>query len=99
MTDTPEQPVGHTAGEWTATFSFPGQTPGIGDTWQIDCDGHAVCTTQFCYAPSTEANARLIAAAPDLLEVARRVASGEWSDEAHTSLKDASRAAITKATS
>jgi len=57
----------HTSGPWTATFSFPGLTPGIGDTWQIDCEGHAVCTTQFCYAPNTEANARLIAAAPDLL--------------------------------
>ena len=64
----------HTSGPWTATFSFPGLTPGIGDTWQIDCEGHAVCTTQFCYAPNTEANARLIAAAPDLLAVAVAIA-------------------------
>ncbi len=59
---------GWTPGPWTTTFSFPGLTPGIGDTWQIDADGHAVCTTQFCYASGTEANARLIAAAPDLYE-------------------------------
>ena len=59
--------AGQTPGPWEANFSFPGRD-GIGDVWQIDADGHAVCTTQFCYAPNTEANARLIAAAPDLLE-------------------------------
>lgn len=57
----------HTPGPWEANFSFPGQD-GIGDVWQIDAFCHAVCTTQFCYAPNTEANARLLAAAPELLE-------------------------------
>lgn len=61
--------AGHTPGPWEASFSFPGRD-GIGDVWQIDADGHAVCTTQFCYAPYTEANARLIAAARELLAVA-----------------------------
>ena len=64
---------GYTPGPWKAKFSFPGLNPGIGDTWQIDCDGHAVCTTQFCYAPDTEANARLIAAAPCLLAALREL--------------------------
>lgn len=62
--------VTHAPGLWGASFSFPGRD-GIGDVWQIDADGHAVCTTQFCYAPHTEANARLIAAAPELLEALR----------------------------
>lgn len=64
--------VKHTPGPWEANFSFPGRD-GIGDVWQIDADGHAVCTTQFCYAPNTEANALLIAAAPDLLEALEAV--------------------------
>lgn len=62
----------HTPGPWEASFSFPGRD-GIGDVWQIDADSHAVCTTQFCYAPNTEANARLIAAAPDLLEAVQKL--------------------------
>ena len=39
---------------------------------QIDGEHHAICTDQFCYAPeeqqdaNAEANARLIAAAPDM---------------------------------
>lgn len=59
--------VKHTPGPWEANFSFPGLN-GIGDVWQIDADGHAVCTTQFCYAPNTEANARLIALSPEMFD-------------------------------
>lgn len=46
-----------TPGPWHAHY--------IG-VWQIDAAMDAVATTQFCYAPETKANARLIAAAPDL---------------------------------
>jgi hypothetical protein len=53
---------------------------------------------EVCSQPQAEANARLIAAAPDLLRVAELVVS--WLDEepgAHK-LCDAARAAIQKAT-
>lgn len=64
--------VKHAPGPWSASFSFPGRD-GFGDVWQIDADGHAVCTTQFCYAEGTEGNARLIAAAPELLEALEKL--------------------------
>ena len=94
-------PGGHTTGPWTATFSFPGLTPGIGDTWQIDSDGHAVCTTQFCYAPNTEANARLIASAPELLEAVWALVEHFErvdGDARHKAVIAIGTAAITKAT-
>lgn len=47
-----------TPGPWHATWN--------GTCWQLDASPDAVATTQFCYAPETEANARLIAAAPEL---------------------------------
>ena len=59
--------AGHTAGPWAAVLNFEGRD-GCPDVWQIDAEYHAICTTQFCYAQETAANARLIAAAPDLLE-------------------------------
>lgn len=77
---------------------------------QIDGEFHAICTDQFCFAPMREkqANARLIAAAPELLGAliglrdilgrAESNASGnpEWE---HVSGKiKAARAAIAKAT-
>ena len=62
----------HTPGPWTAHLNFRGQN-GSPDVWQIDDEHDAVCTTQFCYAQNTEANARLIAAAPDLLEAAQKL--------------------------
>lgn len=43
------------------------------------------------------ANARLIAAAPELLDVVMRLADGERSDEGHTAIRDAALAAIAKA--
>ena len=36
--------------------------------FQINSDMHAICTNSFCYEPFNRANARLIAAAPELLE-------------------------------
>lgn len=59
--------VKHTPGIWTAHKTIEAHD-GMPECWQIDAEYDAVCTTQFCYAPNTEANARLIAAAPDLLE-------------------------------
>jgi hypothetical protein len=49
-----------TPGPWRAVHN--------GTCWQIDAETDAVATTQFCYAPEVVANARLIAAAPDLFE-------------------------------
>lgn len=59
--------VKHTPGPWTAHKTIEAHD-GMPECWQIDAEHDAVCTTQFCYAPNTEANARLIAAAPDLLD-------------------------------
>ena len=89
----------HTPGPWTASFSFHGTKPGIGDVWQIDAENHAVCTTQFCYAAETEANARLIAAAPELLEAASEALKGlELAGFDRSRQANGLRAAIAKAT-
>lgn len=85
--------VKHTPGPWEANFSFPGRD-GIGDVWQIDADGHAVCTTQFCYAPNTEANARLIAAAPDLLRSGARLQAARKAHKLAPSAENLSRVRI-----
>lgn len=45
-----------------------------GTCWQIDAEAHAVATTQFCYARETAANARLIAAAPEVYEALHNAA-------------------------
>jgi hypothetical protein len=58
----------HTPGPWAAILTIPSSGWGEPDVWQIEAHGHAVCTSQDCFATGTEANARLIAAAPDLLE-------------------------------
>jgi len=51
----------HTPGPWTAAKHGP-------KLWQIDAANDAVATTAFCYSQEVAANARLIAAAPDLYE-------------------------------
>ncbi|WP_286951479.1 MULTISPECIES: hypothetical protein [Brevundimonas] len=56
--------VKHTPGPWEAHKTIEAHD-GMPECWQIDAEHDAVCTTQFCYAPNTEANARLIASAPD----------------------------------
>jgi hypothetical protein len=85
--------VTHAPGPWGASFSFPGRD-GIGDVWQIDADGHAVCTTQFCYAPHTEANARLIAAAPDLLEAGQALQFARKAQKLAPSAENLSRVRV-----
>jgi hypothetical protein len=49
-----------TPGPWKARYN--------GSCWQIDAEYDAVATTQFCHAPAGEANALLIAAAPELYD-------------------------------
>lgn len=70
--------VKHTPGRWTAHKTIEAHD-GMPECWQIDAEHDAVCTTQFCYAPNTEANARLIASAPDLLEAAKNFI--RWAEE------------------
>lgn len=62
----------HTPGPWSAHKTIEAHD-GMPECWQIDAQHDAVCTTQFCYAPNTAANARLIAAAPELLEALKRL--------------------------
>lgn len=59
--------IKHTPGPWSAHKTIDAHD-GHPECWQIDAEYDAVCTTQFCYAPDTAANARLIAAAPEMKE-------------------------------
>jgi hypothetical protein len=77
MTDISQKQGGWTPGPWKAHLNFRGEN-GSPDVWQIDDEHDAVCTTQFCYAQNTEANARLIAAAPDLYEALREAKRALW---------------------
>ena len=86
----------HTPGPWKA------------DEGMIVVAGHCVATyhSRDACGEETEANARLIAAAPDLLAVVRMVvrsrddadAAGDHYAELPTHVTDAARAAIEKAT-
>lgn len=90
--------VKHTRGPWEAHKTIEAHD-GMPECWQIDAEHDAVCTTQFCYAPNTEANARLIASAPDLLEALAVLVtdcSQIWSEAEFPALKQA-RAAIARA--
>lgn len=59
--------VKHAPGPWTAHKTIEAHD-GMPECWQIDAEHDAVCTTQFCYAPNTEANARLIALSPEMFD-------------------------------
>ena len=100
----------HTKGPWRATLSIPahGRFPAV---WQIDDWQDAICTTQFCYARETEANARLIASAPEMLDAliecedhfdryadAEILADGSMVPTREMTLLTLVRAAIAKAT-
>lgn len=56
----------HTPGQWVATWSDVPHSS-IGEGWTVDGEEHSICCLD---GPRNvnEANARLIAAAPDLLE-------------------------------
>jgi len=62
----------HTPGPWKIENGHIQQS-GIA-YWQITDGADAICCNQFCYADNSDANARLIAAAPDLLEALKRLA-------------------------
>lgn len=63
MTET----VKHTPGPWQIEFGHTQTASGI-QYWQVTDGADAICCNQFCYTGDAEVNARLIAAAPDLLE-------------------------------
>jgi hypothetical protein len=83
----------HTPGPWVAENI-------TGTCWQIDAESDAVATTQFCYARETAANARLMAAAPDLLAALKEILPWHDSHPAEATnnpLINRCRAAIAKA--
>ena len=55
----------HTPGPWEIESGHI-QNGGIA-YWQITDGADAICCNQFCYADNSDANARLIVAAPELL--------------------------------
>lgn len=95
----------HTPGPWEiggSLISFDGKpvgfvlhnpesTKGLGKLWPRDCDRFAP------RLPEADANARLIAAAPDLLDALRYIV--EWNPDNWSAerARDLARAAIAKA--
>jgi len=70
----------HTPGPWTAVKGDHGES--WGGYWQIDAEFDAVACNQFCHAGArdqavSEANAHLIAAAPNLLSALERL-DADW---------------------
>ena len=57
----------HTPGPWQVEFGHTQQLSGS-VYWQVHDGSDAIACNQFCWAGNAEANARLIAAAPDLLD-------------------------------
>lgn len=90
----------HTPGPWQVEFAHTQQSSGI-VYWQVHDGSDAIACNQFCAAGNAEANARLIAAAPDLLgalkEILESPESQENSYDCFQGLKDLARAAIAKA--
>ena len=85
----------HTPGPWYAESGHKQQNGQV--YWQITDGNDAIMQNQFCWCQgSHEANARLIAAAPDLLE-ALEAALNEADGVKITAWEDAARAAIAKA--
>lgn len=65
---------GHTPGPWVAEY---GDTPyaEIGESWVVDAESGSVCTVDSA-TENREANARLIAAAPDHALIAAALCQG-----------------------
>lgn len=59
----------HTLGPWNIEYGHVQTASGV-KYWQVTDGSDAICCNQFCYAGDSEANASLIAAAPDLLALA-----------------------------
>lgn len=57
----------HTPGPWAATYKHLGDAPFVVESGQPG-EPNGGCYMAECYGPDAEANARLIAAAPELLE-------------------------------
>lgn len=89
----------HTAGPWEVRFRFGRQTTVSGRQRYPICDTGTAPVVEANHGRE-EANARLIAAAPDLLEALQwLVATTEDPDAAHQGRAlDEARAAIAKAT-
>lgn len=69
--------VKHTPGPWQIEFGHTQTASGI-QYWQVTDGADAICCNQFCYAGDAEANARLIASAPELLKLA-----AQYRDDLH----------------
>ncbi|TBG78587.1 hypothetical protein ELG76_04015 [Rhizobium leguminosarum] len=57
----------HSKGPWHLEFGHQ-QRDGGAIYWQVHDGADAIACNQFCWAGNVEANARLIAAAPELVE-------------------------------
>ena len=75
----------HTPGPWIVV------SRGMFSPKVVDANGLGICHTPYAGAPPAEANAHLIAAAPDLLEALRSIA--DCCDEEHAARDYASRQA------
>lgn len=65
----------HTPGPWSYTENIEACIAfGTADGWEV---GSAEHETGVAFVPGSEANARLIAAAPDMLEALETIASGD----------------------
>jgi hypothetical protein len=87
----------HTPGPWAAIDN--------GHCWSVESKSHWIASTQFCFATETEANARLIAAAPELLAALvelvkqhKNIRAAESYPTTNSPATDAADAAIAKAT-
>ncbi|ANK73762.1 hypothetical protein FA04_14705 [Ensifer adhaerens] len=58
--------MAHTPGPWHLEFGHQQREGGMA-YWQVHDGSDAIACNQFCWASNSEANARLIASAPDLL--------------------------------
>lgn len=89
-------PAQHTPGPWqvepghmqTATLQY----------WQVTDGQDAICCNQFCYAGGSEANARLIAAAPTMLALLQELIDIEGPQPGTAEWARKVRAVIAKAT-
>jgi hypothetical protein len=92
-----ESTIKHAGGTWTATTHG---TPW--DTCRVFCEGHEIAKVSGKEPFENEANARLMAAAPDMLAVLTRFCAGldgdNWDGQTTMEIAIAARASIAKAT-
>ena len=99
-----------TPGPWAVSYADnPKHGSSWGGYWQIDAQYDAVACNQFCFAginkpDVSEANAHLLAAAPDLLAALQQFVNGvetgmieSVADETLANITRQARAAISKA--